>query len=27
VHDGTRKVPRVNPALGVRIPQGQGRAR
>ena len=26
-HDGTRKAPRVNPALGVRIPQGQGRAR
>ena len=26
-HAPTRKVPRVNPALGVRIPQGQGRAR
>lgn len=26
-HDGTRKAPRVNPALAVRIPQGQGRAR
>ena len=25
-HAPTRKVPRVNPALGVRIPQGQGRA-